>query len=66
MIMKREFTYKDIIFYVGNYTPRKNEFERGCKYKLFIGPDRIPTDYIFETIKQAKEFAEREWVRFAW
>lgn len=63
--MKREFEYKGIIFYIGNYTPRRNEFERGCKYKLFYGPDHIPTDWIFGTIKEAKEFIQREWIRFA-
>lgn len=54
--MKRNFEIKGIQFSVGNYTPRHNYFERGLKYRLFVGG--IPTEYVFETIKRAKRFAE--------
>lgn len=52
--MKREIMIKNIRFYIGNYTPRNNEFEKGLKYKLFV--DDIPTNYNFNSIKEAKKF----------
>lgn len=60
--MKRDFNIKGITFHIGNYTPRKNEYERGLKYRLFVG-DR-PTNYVFTTIKQAKEFINKNY--FIW
>lgn len=71
--MKREIEYKGIKFFIGNYTPRKNEYEKGLKYKLYVKryspitrPDGeyIPTDSCFETIRQAKEWIKREWMRY--
>lgn len=52
---------------VGNYTPRRNEFERGLKYELHYADGeygKTGTGYRFSTIKDAKEFAKREWIRF--
>lgn len=53
--MKNEFEYKGIKFYIGGYTPRENEFERGLKYQLFVGD--IPTGAKFETKHAAKNYA---------
>ena len=52
--MKRDFTYKGIDFHIGGYTPR-GYFERGLKYKLFVG--NIPTSYVFYTLREARNFA---------
>lgn len=60
--MKRNINIKGIAFYIGNCTPRKNEFERGLKYRLFV--DDLPTDYCFSTIKEAKEFINNNY--FIW
>ena len=69
--MNRDFEVHGIKFHIGNYTPRRNEFERGAKYKLYVyrdlkheGETAIPTNFICSTIKEAKEFATREWIRF--
>ena len=53
--MKNKFTYKGVNFEIGRYTPRKNEFERGLKYQLFVGD--IPTGAKFETKHGAKNYA---------
>ena len=60
--MKREIIIKDIKFYIANYTPRRNEYERGQKYKLFV--DEIPTAYTFTTIKAAKSFIKSNYYIF--
>jgi hypothetical protein len=60
--MKREIIVKDIVFYIGNQTPRRNEYERGQKYRLFVGGR--PTSYTFHTIKEAKTFIEKNY--FIW
>lgn len=60
--MKRDFTYKGIDFHIGGYTPRKNEFERGLKYKLFV--DNTPTDYCFSTIHETRNFVFKNY--FIW
>ena len=62
----RNLEYKGIMFYIGNYTPRNNEYEKGLKYKLFVGPDRIPTDACFATLKDARAYIRREWIRYSW
>ena len=67
----RTFAVKGIEFLIGNYTPRNNEYEKDLKYSLYVKVDDsgcvfwMPTDYKFSTIKECKEWAEREWVRFA-
>ena len=63
--MKRDFEVKGIAFSVRNYTPRKNEFEKGLKYELFVKrgwpgyPDGrfLGTGARFETIAAAKKYA---------
>ena len=66
--MKNEFEYKGIKFYIGGYTPRENEFERGQKYQLFVErfypgeiceyyPRYISTGAKFETKHAAKNYA---------
>lgn len=60
--MKREIIIKDIKFYIANYTPRRNEYERGQKYKLYA--DGIPTAYTFDTIKAAKAFINANYYIF--
>lgn len=71
--MNRHFNFKGIHFYIGNYTPRRNEFERGLKYELYIIEPlqgsmyplyTISTGYKFETIKQAKKYAVENY--FCW
>lgn len=52
--MKRELNIKGINFYIGNQTPRKNPFERGQIYRLFV--DNTPTSYTFHTIREARIF----------
>ena len=52
--MKRDIQIKGIDFHIGNYTPRRNEYEKGLKYKLYAGG--IPTDHVFSTLREAKEF----------
>lgn len=52
--MKRDFIYKNIPFYIGNYTPRNNKFEHGLKYRLFVND--IPTEHVFATIKECKNW----------
>lgn len=36
MVKKRNFTINSIGFTVGDYKPRKNEYEKGLKYILLI------------------------------
>lgn len=60
--MKREIIVKDILFYIGNQTPRRNEYERGQKYRLFV--EGRPTSYTFRTLKEAKTFIEKNY--FIW
>lgn len=60
--MKRDIEKKGILFHIGNQTPRKNEYERGLKYRLFV--NGYPTSHAFCTIREAKEFAEKNY--FLW
>ena len=60
--MKREQIIKGLRFYLGNYTPRNNEYEKGLKYRLFV--DSVPTGYTFETLKQGREFIKKNY--FIW
>ena len=53
--MNNKFTYKGIKFEIANYNARKNEFEHGLKYQLFVGD--IPTGAKFETKHGAKNYA---------
>ena len=63
--MKREFIYKGISFYIGNYAPRKNEFEKGLKYQVFVDySGYYGTGAKFATIKSAKEWIKRNIYRF--
>lgn len=67
--MKNEFMVHNIAFEIGNYTPRNNEFERGLKYELFLADapnGKQGTGFLFSTKKRAKEFAEREWILWAY
>lgn len=59
--MRRDVEYKGIMFHIGNFTPRNNEYERGLKYRLFVGPEMIPTDHVFMTIREAKTFIEKNY-----
>lgn len=60
--MKRNINYKGIPFYIGNYTPRNNEYEKGQHYKLFV--DDMPTQYTFSTIREARTFIYKNY--FIW
>lgn len=60
--MKRYIYIKGIEFYIGNQTPRRNEYERGQKYRLFV--DGRPTGYSFHTIAAAKDFINKNY--FCW
>lgn len=60
--MKRDFEIKGVQFHLGNYTPRRNEFERGLKYQLYV--DGIPTGYKFNTLKEGKVYATKNY--FSW
>lgn len=53
--MTREFEVKGVRFEIGNRRPRKNEFEKNCKYRLFV--NGYPTEHIFTTVHKAKDFA---------
>lgn len=57
--MKRELEIKGIKFYIGNYTPRKNTFERRLAYQLYV--DGIPTDYKFVRIREAQKFVQKNY-----
>ena len=61
--MKREVTIKGIDFFLGNYTPRNNPYEKGMKYRVFLKDEKgfIPTSYIFATLKDSKEFLEKNY-----
>ena len=60
--MNRDIDIKGIHFHISNYTPRRNTFERGIKYKLFV--DYIPTEYHFSTIKECKSWIEKNYYIF--
>jgi hypothetical protein len=50
-----------LVFYIGNRTPRRNEYEKGLKYIVFVGD--IPTSNYFNTIKAAKQWInENYWM----
>lgn len=57
--MKRDIEKKGILFHIGNQTPRRNEYERGQKYRLFV--EGIPTGQTFATIKAAREYIEKNY-----
>ena len=57
--MKRIIEKKGIVFEIGNYTPRNNEYERGLRYRLYV--DGIPTDNVFSGVKQARAYIEKNW-----
>lgn len=63
--MKREIEKKGILFCIGNQTPRRNEYERGQKYRLFVidaaTGEHIPTSATFHTIKAAREYVEKNY-----
>ena len=63
---RNTLTYTVIYFSLGNYTPRRNEYERGLKYHLYvtaydINGDRhdSPTGLLFATIAEAVGYIER-------
>lgn len=75
----RDFTIKGVDFHIGNYRPRKNEFEKGLKYQLFVKvydgmcvvDGKVVDDFRFQgtsiygsTIKEIKETAKREIYRW--
>lgn len=60
--MQRNFDIKGVLFEICNHTPRNNEYEKGLKYKLFV--DGFPTSYCFDTIRNAKDFATKNY--FIW
>lgn len=53
-----------VVLSVRNYNPRKNEYERNCKYALCYADTGHDTGYHFSTIKQAKHFAISE--KYRW
>lgn len=62
------YTEKGYHFHIGNYTPRRNEYERGLKYKLFFysverdGEEILyPTSSCFSTLKEAKDHIIRNY-----
>ena len=62
--MNNKFTYKGVEFEIANYNARKNEFEHGLKYQLFVLRSwyrdelrYIPTGAKFETKHAAKNYA---------
>ena len=57
--MKRKFEYKGVQFEVANYTPRKIPYERKCHYRLWV--NGYPTNYIFEQIRHAQRFAQKNY-----
>ena len=57
--MNNKFTVKGIEFEIGHYTPSRNEFEKGLKYRLYCGD--IPTGYTFTTKRACKEFAAKNY-----
>lgn len=57
--MKRTIEKNNIIFELANYTPRRNEYERGQKYKLFV--DGIPTRPTFRTLKEGRDYINKNY-----
>ena len=55
--MKRNMNINGIEVYIGNFTPRHNEYERGLKYRVYI--DSMPTSYVFSTIHEAKSWVQK-------
>jgi len=71
--MKRDFIITandgtEIFFRIGNRTPRRNEYERGLKYHLYVMDKKdfifYPTGRYYSTIKEAKEDARKNY--FIW
>lgn len=71
--MKREFTINGIEFYIANYNPRRNEYERGLKYDLMMKDyfnynageyTYRSTGAKFETMRGCKDYARREIARW--
>ena len=61
--MNRVINIHGINFEVVNRMPRKNQFERGQKYGLFV--DNIPTSATFSTIKSALKWVNENWFIYA-
>lgn len=57
--MRRDIEKRGILFHIGNRTPRRNEYERGQKYALFV--NGIPSGHTFHTIKAAREYIEQNY-----
>lgn len=70
--MNRNINYKGISFYIANYTPRRNQYEKGLKYQLFIKspdyiaphPEYIPTNIYFCTIHEGKRWIKANYYIF--
>ena len=65
--MNRDFIVHGVHFMIGNQTPRKNEFERGLKYRLFVRDvdyGYMPTQYTFSTIHEGIKFINKNY--FIW
>lgn len=60
--MTRTKNIKGLFFHLGNYTPRKNEFEKRLKYRLFV--DGIPTGYTFERLRDGWQFVNDNYWRW--
>ena len=48
-----------LVFYIGNRTPRHNEYENGLKYIVFV--EDMPTSNYFSTIKEAKQWINKNY-----
>ena len=59
---------KGLCFYLGNRTPRNNEYERGMKYFLLVGETNAielkATGWHFSSIKQAKDWVKENYFIF--
>jgi hypothetical protein len=60
--MNKIFYVNGVRFEAGGYTPRNNEFEKGLKYRLFV--DDWPTELLFSTLKELKEYAQKYWALY--
>lgn len=55
----RTIKKRGLVFYIGNRTPRRNEYENGLKYIVFVGD--MPTSNYFSTIKAAKQWIDKNY-----
>ena len=65
--MTRDFIIHDIHFMIGNNTPRKNEYERGQNYRLYVRDvdyGYMPTKHTFCTIREGVEFINNNYWLF--